>query len=218
MHAPSPYWGAERIWDSQTTVTIRCSTTRGGSGSPPEFVRRRIRRSARRARTIRRRSCSRSNRPGGSSRMYDPKTGKFTLIDTCFSTHHLMFAEDANHTLWLSSGGAGSGVVGWLNTKMFDETGDEQKSQGWTAFILDTNGNGKRDEYVEPEPSRSIRRRTSGSSPASTASPSARSTGRSGASVLRFPGRNRAHHSRRQPAGDRARGNLRSAVERPKPP
>ena len=41
--------------------------------------------------------------------------------------------------------------LGWLNTKMFDETGDEQKSQGWTAFILDTNGNGKRDEYVEPD-------------------------------------------------------------------
>jgi hypothetical protein len=33
---------------------------------------------------------------------------------------------------------------------MFDETGDEAKSQGWTALILDTNGNGKRDEgYVD---------------------------------------------------------------------
>ena len=83
--------------------------------------------------------------------MYDPKTKKFTLIDTCFSTHHLIFAEDANNTLWLCSGGAASGVIGWLNTKMFEETGDEQKSQGWTAFILDTNGNGKRDEYVEPD-------------------------------------------------------------------
>jgi hypothetical protein len=58
-----------------------------------------------------------------------------------------MFAEDANNTLWTSGGGA---VVGWLNTKMYDETGDEEKSQGWTALILDTNGNGKRDEYVEP--------------------------------------------------------------------
>ena len=44
-----------------------------------------------------------------------------------------------------------SGVVGWLNRKMFEETGDEVKSQGWTPFILDTNGNGKRDEYVEPD-------------------------------------------------------------------
>jgi hypothetical protein len=58
-----------------------------------------------------------------------------------------MFAEDANRTLWTSGGGP---VVGWLNTKMFDETHDEAKSQGWTALILDTNGNGKRDDYVEP--------------------------------------------------------------------
>ena len=80
--------------------------------------------------------------------MYDPKTKKLTHISTCFSTHHLMFAEDANDTLWTSGGGQ---VVGWLNTKMFDETGDEVKSQGWTALILDTNGNGKRDAYVEPD-------------------------------------------------------------------
>jgi hypothetical protein len=58
-----------------------------------------------------------------------------------------MFAEDANRTLWTSGGGQ---VVGWLNTKMFDETHDEVKSQGWTALVLDTNGNGKRDEYTEP--------------------------------------------------------------------
>ena len=73
---------------------------------------------------------------------------KLTHISTCFGTHHLMFAEDANHTLWTSGGGQ---VVGWLNRKMFEETGDEEKSQGWTALIMDTNGNGKRDAYVEPD-------------------------------------------------------------------
>ena len=41
--------------------------------------------------------------------------------------------------------------MGWLNRKMFDETGDEEKSQGWTALIMDTNGNGRRDAYVEPD-------------------------------------------------------------------
>ena len=41
-------------------------------------------------------------------------------------------------------------MAGWVNTKMFDETGDAAKSQGWSPFILDTNGNGKRDDYVEP--------------------------------------------------------------------
>src|SRR5207253_2833481 len=79
--------------------------------------------------------------------VYDPKTKQLTHISTCFSTHHLMFAEDANNTLWTSGGGQ---VVGWLNTKMFDQTHDEVKSQGWTALIMDINGNGKRDAYVEP--------------------------------------------------------------------
>jgi hypothetical protein len=87
-------------------------------------------------------------RSGRHLAMYDPKTKTLTHIGTCFGTHHLMFAEDANHTLWTSGGGQ---VVGWLNTKLFLETGDEMKSQGWTALVLDTNGNGKRDAYVEPK-------------------------------------------------------------------
>jgi hypothetical protein len=82
--------------------------------------------------------------------MYDPATGKWTLISTCFQTHHLIFAEDANQTLWTSTGVTGPGAFGWLNRKLFEETGDEVKSQGWTPFILDTNANGKRDEWVEP--------------------------------------------------------------------
>jgi hypothetical protein len=80
--------------------------------------------------------------------VFDPKSQKYTFVDTCFGTHHLQFGYDANETLWTSGGGP---VVGWLNTKMFDATGDAAKSQGWTALILDTNGNGKRDDYVEPD-------------------------------------------------------------------
>jgi len=91
--------------------------------------------------------------------VYDPKTKKFTTIDTCFGTHHLNFAEDADNTLWLSNntglGGAPVpklAVVGWVNTKLFWETGDAAKAQGWTPLIVDTNANGKRDEgYNEPD-------------------------------------------------------------------
>ena len=81
--------------------------------------------------------------------MYDPKTGKYTAYQTCFGSHHLQFGYDANETVWMSTGGGG-GNVGWINTKMLDETGDIEKSQGWTALVLDTNGNGVRDEYTEP--------------------------------------------------------------------
>jgi hypothetical protein len=78
----------------------------------------------------------------------DLKTKKYTFVETCFSTHHLQFGYDANDTLWTSGGGP---VVGWVNTKMFDQTGDAAKSQGWTVPVLDTNGNGRRDAYVEPD-------------------------------------------------------------------
>ena len=62
-------------------------------------------------------------RSGRQLAVYDPKTKKVDLIDTCYATHHLLFAEDANNTLWTSSGGGG-GVVGWLNTKVWDQTHD----------------------------------------------------------------------------------------------
>jgi hypothetical protein len=151
MLAPSPYWGVERIWKSQASVHNPMFdgegrvwiTTRIRPAANPAFCKKGSEHPSAKLFPV--------ERTGRHLGVFDPKTRKFTLIDTCFSTHHLVFAEDANSTLWLSSGGSASGTLGWLNTKMFDETGDEQKSQGWTAFILDTNGNGKRDEYVEPE-------------------------------------------------------------------
>ena len=83
---------------------------------------------------------------GRQMQMYDPKTKQVTTIDTCFGTHHLNF--DNNDMLWFTGGGP---VEGWFNTKIYDETKDEKKAQGWTVFVLDTNGNGKRDAYVEPD-------------------------------------------------------------------
>jgi hypothetical protein len=79
--------------------------------------------------------------------MYNPKTDKFTFIDTCFGTHHLQFGFDKDNTLWTSGGGM---LATWLNTKVFDETGDVQKAEGWAPFVLDTTGNGKLDDFTKP--------------------------------------------------------------------
>ncbi|MCZ6656487.1 MAG: carboxypeptidase regulatory-like domain-containing protein [Gammaproteobacteria bacterium] len=86
-------------------------------------------------------------RSGRQLSYFDADTEEFVLVDTCYSTHHLQFAKDENDTLW-SSGDRN--VVGWLDTKKFDETQDEAASQGWCPTILDTNGDGKVGEYVEP--------------------------------------------------------------------
>ena len=149
--APSPHWGAEPIWDSQTSMHNPMMDERGrvwftsrvGVPDNPEFCKKGSDHPSAKLFPI--------ERSGRHLSMYDPKSGAITLIRTCFQTHHLIFAEDADNTLWTSSGGPAGGVVGWLNRKTFEVTGDEQKSQGWTALVLDTNGNGRRDDYVEPD-------------------------------------------------------------------
>jgi hypothetical protein len=148
MPAPSAYWGDEPIWTSRNNVHNPMFDEKGrvwitSAVRPPEnpaFCREGSTHPSARLFPL--------NSSSRHLAMYDPGKRGITHISTCFSTHHLMFAEDANNTLWTSGGGP---VVGWLNRKMFDETGDEQKSQGWTALVLDTNGNGKRDAYVEPD-------------------------------------------------------------------
>ncbi len=158
---PSAYWGEENIWNSRANnhnsmfdrkgrlwlaatghVPDNPAFCKKGSSHPSavEFP---------------------LNSTNRRVTMYDPKTGKYTAYQTCFGSHHLQFGYDANETLWMSTGGGG-GNVGWINTKMLDETGDIEKSQGWTALVVDTNGNGQRDDgYTEPgkpqEPDKDMR-------------------------------------------------------------
>jgi hypothetical protein len=145
---PSAYWGSERIWDTHANNHNSMLDRRGrvwlaASVRPPDnpaYCKAGSDLPSARAFPI--------DRAIRHLAMFDPKTQKYTFVDTCYSTHHPEFGFDANDTLWTSGGGP---VVGWLNTKMFEATGDAAKSQGWTAMILDTNGNGKRDAYVEPD-------------------------------------------------------------------
>jgi hypothetical protein len=143
----SPYWGDEKIWNTKINNHNGMIDRNGRAwfaarfrdADNPAFCKKGSDHPSAKVFPL-----ERTNR---QLTMLDPKTKKYTFVDTCFGTHHLQFGYDANDTLWTSGGGQ---VIGWVNTKIFDETGDAAKAQGWTPFILDTNGNGKRDEYVEP--------------------------------------------------------------------
>ena len=108
---PSPYWGTEAIWDSQANMHNPMFDGKGRvwftsvirPPDNPAFCKEGSTHPSARLFPV--------NRSGRQLAMYDPKSKQFTLIDTCFSTHHLQFAEDANDTLWTSSGGGGD-VVG----------------------------------------------------------------------------------------------------------
>ncbi len=148
MPASSPYWGDEVIWTSKNNVHNPMLDEKNrlwltSAVSPfdnPAFCKAGSTHPSAKAFPV--------NNASRHLQMYDPQTKKLTHIRTCYATHHLMFGEDANRTLWTSGGGQ---VLGWLNTKMFDETGDEVASQGWTPLIVDTNGNGRRDAWTEPD-------------------------------------------------------------------
>src|SRR5438094_298775 len=72
---------------------------------------------------------------------YDPKTNQFTLVDTCYSTHHLQFDNYANETVYFNE--LVGPIFGWIDTKVYAQTHDEQKAVGWCGQVVDTNGDGK---------------------------------------------------------------------------
>ena len=180
MLRPSPYWGDEKIWASQASVHNPMFdkegrvwfTARIRGPDNPAFCK------------------AGSDHPSAklfpvekSTRqlaMYDPKTKKFTLIDTCFTTHHLQFAFDADNTLWTSSGGPQNPVVGLARHE--EVSGDRRRRRRrrggprWCSTPTATASATPMSSLT----SRSIPARTKGSSPASTASRSAPPTARSG--------------------------------------
>jgi hypothetical protein len=149
--ASSPYWGDEPIWHSKAVNhtpmmdgqarTWYAARVRGEE--TPAYCREGSSNPSARAFPI--------NESGRQLKMFDPRTKTWSDINTCFGSHHLHFAEDADNTLYVDGSGSDSnGVLGWVNTRLYDETKDAARSQGWTPFILDTNGNGRRDADVGP--------------------------------------------------------------------
>ena len=143
---PSPYWGDEKLWDTKANNhnamfddkgRVWMAAT-GHAPQNPDFCKKGSDHPS--AKVV---PLERTNR---RVTMFDPKTQKYVALQTCFGAHHPQFGYDKDNTLWLSGGGP---VLGYVNTRIWDETGDIQKAQGWTPIVLDTNGNGKRDDFTE---------------------------------------------------------------------
>jgi hypothetical protein len=143
----SIYWGDEIIWNTKVTAHSNVMDQKGRLWNTS-----RIRRPDKNPAFCREGSTHPSAKlfPLKTSRrqyaVYDPPEKKWTLVDTCFTTFHLNFAHDPDNTIFAGAGG----TLGWVNTRLLDATGDQQRAQGWAPLILDTNGNGKQDAWVEP--------------------------------------------------------------------
>ena len=116
--APSPYWGDKPIWDSRTSNHNPMMDERGRVWftarirpfDNPDYCKKGSEHPSARVFPL-----ARSTR---HLSMYDANSGRFTLISTCFPTHHLVFAEDASRfgiTLrtphWRYVKSAGNGAI-----------------------------------------------------------------------------------------------------------
>ena len=146
--AASAYWGEESLWDTRANNhnsmldkdgRVWLSASVRGQDNPAFCKKGSDHPSAR---------IFPLDKSSRQAAVLDPKTMKYSFIDTCFGSHHPQFGYDADNTLWFSGAGP---VAAWVNTKKFLETGDAAASQGWAPFVLDTSGDGKLGEYVEPD-------------------------------------------------------------------
>ena len=188
MLRPSPYWGDEKIWASQASVHNPMFDEKGRvwftarirGPDNPAFCK------------------AGSDHPSaklfpvekstGNWRCTIRRPGSSPLIDTCFTTHHLQFAFDADNTLWTSSGGAAE--RGGRMAEHEKVSGDRRRrrrrraGRRWCSTPTAT----ARATPMSSPTSRSIPARTNGWLPASTASRSARPTARSGRVRSAIPG------------------------------
>ena len=188
--APSPFWGDEAIWkshvmahsfavDKKNRVWV---TARSRGADNPAWCQAGSDHPSARLLPI----------PQNGFRqlqVYDRKTGKVEAVDTCIDWGHANF--DAQERLWSSFG---ANYEGWFDVNIWDKTHDVKQALGWTAFILDHNGNGKRDAYTEvndpadPAKDRRINARFYGDTPAPDGSVWGSIQGMPGGLVRLMPG------------------------------
>jgi hypothetical protein len=147
MEFPSPYWGEEVIWQEwaqpnnlivdQNNRIWTLATMRPPEENPSYCF----------DGTKNRFAKAWPQKTGGRQlAIYEPKTKQFTHVDTCFNLHHILFAEDADNTLFATGNGS---TIGWVNTRLFLETRDAERAQGWCPAYYDVNGDGRIDQAVD---------------------------------------------------------------------
>lgn len=82
---------------------------------------------------------------------YDPRTKKVVNLGVCIGGNHGHFSMDQDKKFFLTHD---TSVISWINTRVFDRTGDLSKAFNWCPMVLDTSGDGRIDpdrrNWVEP--------------------------------------------------------------------
>ena len=95
-----------------------------------------------------------AERPPG--RVLRPATKQFTLVDTCYATHHLYFDTDANETVYFNE--LCGPMVGWVDTKVSTRRRtNRRRLAGAARSLTPTATAGSRARGTSARPARSPR-------------------------------------------------------------
>ena len=158
MPRPSPYWGDELYWYDPAISNHAAMDSKGRvwmssrfrkPENQPEFCENHP-------------SARLAPQPTSFRQMqyFDPATETFHQVDICFDTHHVQFAEGEDDIIYAN--GVFSGGIGWVNTRMLDETGNLAEAQGWCMPWFDKNEDGRIDPDVDEYAFESLRRPEAG--------------------------------------------------------
>ena len=146
--APSAYWGMEQVWDTKFDNHNDMFDSQGQALDDRNQSR------ARHAGVLPQ-GLGQSVCQGVPDRQQRAPAGDVRSEDAEVHLHRYVLRH-APSAIRLRQGqhavdlAAAATLAGWLDTKVFDETGSAEKAQGWAPFVLDTNGNGQLDDYTEP--------------------------------------------------------------------
>lgn len=135
---PSPTWGSEiivqdrvasgsltmdqrgRVWLSARVSKEAADFCRPGSGNPYAEI---------------------DPTTSGSKDLavYDPATGKWEMIPTCYGSNHPTMAVDGTNKVFIQGGNS---RFQWVDTDIWDKTHDPEAAQGWCRLFYDTDGDG----------------------------------------------------------------------------
>jgi hypothetical protein len=143
---PSPTWGDEvisqdfvassslamdqqsRVWLSARVLRAAPDFCRADSGNPYAAIDPRV---------------SDGGEPSmegaKSFAVYDPATGEWDLIPTCYGSNHPTFAVDGSNKVFIQGGNS---RFLWVDADIWDATHDPEAAQGWCHLFYDSDGDG----------------------------------------------------------------------------
>jgi hypothetical protein len=145
MPVPSPYWGDKLYWYDPAITNHAAMDSKGRVWMSSRF--RRPEDQPAFCATHPSAALAPQKTSFRQVQYFDPKTEQFKQVNICFDTHHVQFASDKDETIY--GNGVFSGAIGWINTRILDETGDEAKAQGWCLPYFDLNDDGRIEAGVD---------------------------------------------------------------------